>query len=592
MILHSSYQGDINVVLTTENADNFLEIPTGKKFVYNDNIYEFTLLGTTDIPLKVFINDEVYDIQLCSTSTDSITFKLRQCENKPFLHCFGAVKIEMEMTNTFYYSESIAVMVSNTAINDNVLNMVQFIYDNCEEYLYEEHKHSLKSVGIQDNEIKSLEAKIAFLRRTVDVYRQSYQYMKTNPYGKLEKTERVDSFSKLQSISQNTIRHIVNHIDELTAVNYDTGIRFNNQYYQPNRVLVECNSYSYDVYENRIIIGFLKTLVIDISGDIHMLQERTYFPQKATISSGYIDSMYQIFSRSLKRIADIIDDLKSLEAEYTELYFFYSRLLDIAADPVRTLPVFTPIFRSINAYRQIYQIISKWFSIGNYDLSKDDFILSFISTSKIYEYYCLVKMLKHINQNMNMKLIESKLMLYGVRNRYFSDTKYNNTFVFTKQETKLTLFFQPVIFGNDSTINGISLYRNTSTNAQQDVRKKGGYIYTPDYIIKIEKSGITNYIILDAKFSTTENIRIHQLQELVYKYLFSISTLNENESISGLYILCGKTSGDDQEDIVHDLAKKIHHTVKPFAEILVIGGNKTDDYSILEVIFNSIISVS
>ena len=58
-----------------------------------------------------------------------------------------------------------------------------------------------------------------------------------------------------------------------------------------------------------------------------------------------------------------------LEAEYTELYFFYSRLLDIAADPVRTLPVFTPIFRSINAYRQIYQIISKWFSIGNYDLT-------------------------------------------------------------------------------------------------------------------------------------------------------------------------------------------------------------------------------
>ena len=180
-------------------------------------------------------------------------------------------------------------------------------------------------------------------------------------------------------------------------------------------------------------------------------------------------------------------------------------------------------------------------------------------------------------------------MLYGVRNRYFSDTKYNNTFVFTKQETKLTLFFQPVIFGNDSTINGISLFRNTSTNAQQDVRKKGGYIYTPDYLIKIEKNGITNYIILDAKFSTTENIRIHQLQELVYKYLFSISPLYENESISGLYILCGKTSGDDKEDIVHDLAQKIHHIVKPFADILVVGGNKTDDYSMLEILFNSII---
>lgn len=589
MILHSSNQGDMSVVLTTENSDDFFEIPTGKEFVYNDNMYEFTLSGTTDVPLKVFINDEAYDIQLCGISSDSITFKLKQCEkDKPFLHCFGAVKIEIEMTDVSYYSTSIAVMVSNTNINNSVLNMVQFIYDNCEEYLYEEHKHSLKSVGIQDNEIKSLEAKIAFLQRAVDVYKQSYQYMKTNPYGKLEKTERVDSFNKLQSISPNTIRHIVNHIDELTAVNYDTGIRFNNQYYQPNRVLVECNSYSYDVYENRMIIGFLKTIVVDISGDIHMLQERTYFPKKTTVSSDYIDSMYQIFSRSLKRIADIIEKLKTLQAQYTELYFFYSRLIGITADPIRTLPIFSSVFRSINAYRQIYQIISEWFSIGNYDLGKDDLILSFISTSKIYEYYCLIKMLKHISQNMNMELIESKHMLYGVRNRYFSDTKYNNTFVFTKQETKLTLFFQPVIFGNDSTINGISLFRNTSTNAQQDVRKKGGFIYTPDYLIKIETNGVANYIILDAKFSTTENIRIHQLQELVYKYLFSISPLNENESISGLYILCGKTSGDDKEDIVHDLAQKIHHIVKPFADILVVGGNKTDDYSMLDILFNSI----
>ena len=72
------------------------------------------------------------------------------------------------------------------------------------------------------------------------------------------------------------------------------------------------------------------------------------------------------------------------------------------------IPVFTPVFRSINAYRQIYTVIHRWFSIGNYDLGKDELLLSFISTSKIYEYYCLIKMLSHITENTDYALTESK----------------------------------------------------------------------------------------------------------------------------------------------------------------------------------------
>ena len=92
---------------------------------------------------------------------------------------------------------------------------------------------------------------------------------------------------------------------------------------------------------------------------------------------------------------------------------------------------------------------------------------------------------------------------------------------------------------------------------------------------------------MDAKFSTPENIRLHQLQELVYKYLFSISTLNKTDHIKGLYILCGKQLGNDEEDIIHDLAQKIGHSVSPFADILVINGVKTDDYSITSMIFDN-----
>lgn len=539
----------------------------------------------TILPSKVYINDEVYDAEFYSKQSDGVLFKLKECD-KPFLQSFGAIKIEIELNGKQYYSKSIAVMVSNTAINNGVINMIEYIYDNCEDYLYEEHKYSSILSGIKENEIISLEAKIAFLKETLDIYKKSYPYLKNNPYCKLEKTESVDSFDKLQSVSQRTIQYIINNIDELAVVNYDTGIKFNNQYYQPNRVLVERNTYSYDVYENRIIIGFIKTLVSEIGIIIKSLKEKIYLKSKTTSSDGYIDSMYKIFSGSIKRINGYIDSLRSLQSSYKQLYYFYSKIFNISADTIKTPPVITPVFRSINAYRQIYTVIKNWFSIGNYDLGKDDLLLSFISTSKIYEYYCLVKMLRYINTDFNLK--ESKRVLYRVNNNYYSDTKYNNTFIFENNGIKITMFFQPVIYGDDKAFNRLNIFRNTSSNSKKDNNTRGK-IYTPDYIIKAEHNDRTDYIILDAKFSTPENIRLHQLQELVYKYLFSISTLNDNDRIIGLYILCGKKLGKDEEDIIHDLARKIGHNIKPFAEILVMNGVNTGDYSMITKIIDNVL---
>lgn len=584
--LQPKYHEEVEVLLQTDKESEFFDIPTGKEVVFNDNAYLFLLTGVTLLPSKVYINDEAYDAEFCSEELDGVKFKLKDCD-KPFLQSFGAIKIEVELNGKQYYSKSIAVLVSNTDINNGVINMIEYIYKNCEDYLYEEHKYSSIISGIKENETISLEAKIAFLEQTLDIYKKSYQYLKNNPYCKLEKKEDIDSFDKLQSISQRTIQYITNNIDELAVVNYDTGIRFNNQYYQPNRVLVEKSSYSSDVYENRIIIGFLKTLVSEINITIKNLLEKTYLKSKATPKDGYIDSMYQIFSKSIKRINGYIESLKALQNSYQQLYYFYSRLFNISADIVVALPVVTPVFRSINAYRQIYIVIHRWFSIGNYDLGKDELLLSFISTSKIYEYYCLIKMLCHINRNTDYNLTESKRISYRINNRYYTDSKYNNTFIFDKGDSKLTLFFQPVIYGNNRAFNGINIFRNTSSNSKQDNNR--GKTYTPDYIIKIEYDNTTNYIIVDAKFSTPENIRLHQLQELVYKYLFSISTLNDNDQIAGLYILCGKKLGNDVEDIIHDLAQKIGRRVSPFAEILVMNGVNANDYSMTNRIFNSIL---
>lgn len=569
--LHPDFHEATELLLQTEKESGYYDIPTGKEVVFNNKAYYFTLPGSALFPAKVFINDEAYDIEMYGKPTDGASFQLRKCE-KPFLESFGAIKIEIELDGKRYYSNSIAVMVSDNSVGFGILDMIEYIYNNCEDFLYEENRFSSVLPGMKNGETVSLESKIRFLQEILDVYKQSYQYLKTNPYSKLEKTESIDPFDKLQSVSQRTIQYITNNIDELAPVNYDTGIRFNNQFYQPNRVLAEHNYYSYDVYENRVIIGFLKTLVTEINSMTKNLQEKTYLKRELLAPQGYIDSMYRIFSRSIKKIGGYIETLKSLQNSYRELYYFYSKLFNISADMVTAVPAVTPVFRAVNAYRQIYLVIQKWFRVGSYDLGKDELLLSFISTSKIYEYYCLIKMLCYISNNENFTLLESKRVSYP----YYSNNRYNNTFIFKSKDVKLTLFFQPVVYGDSRAVNGLNLFRNTTSSSKTDSKSRGR-TYTPDYIIKAEHNGRADYLILDAKFSEPNNIRLHQLQELVYKYLFSISPLNDKDRVLGLYIICGKKPGNDEKDVIHDLARNIGRSVMPFAEILSMSGMNTDD---------------
>lgn len=592
LLLRSKYHGEIIVTLSSDEDNDYFSIPSGKELVYNDNEYTFCIVGNPIVPSKIIVNDDEYDIEpiLSNPHGVDMCFYLKDSSHQtcklPFLNSFGAIKIGLEIGGKCYYSKSIAVMVSNSDINNNVMNMIQYIYDNCEKYLYEEHEHSAISTGIKEDEIISLEAKIAYLDKALKVFKETYPYFTVNPYSKLRMTEEIGSFENLHTISANTVRYIAVHTDELVAVNYDTGIRYNKMFYQPTRTLIEHNTRTFDVYENQIVVGFLHTIVKEITQLVKELQERIYTPNKSLVRNGYIDSMYHIFSRSINKLNRYSVKLLSMRDEFKQLYFYYSKVLNLKGATVNHVPKFTPVFQTINAYRQIYQIIFEWFSCGNYNLGKEELLLSFISTSKIYEYYCLVKFLCYMEINLRYKLISSQRVSYSNANRFYVNTNHNNKFIFQNNKALLTLYFQPVIYNNDKATNGIRIFRNTSTNCKSNANSRGS-TYTPDYLLKIEYVDHTEYLIMDAKFSTPDNIRQHSLQNLVYKYLFSISPLDKKDSIKGLYIICGKSSVNDKLNTVHDYASDINKKIEPFAEIVTMGGLDTENYYIPSVIIKS-----
>lgn len=545
------------------------------QYVYNDCAYYFSVEDEKGTQVKIndlFINNEKIEDRGFITGHKSICV---------FLECFGFVKLEVIIMGEAYITLNIRVAMRENLINNNIINMIDYIYDNCDDYLYEEHKYSEIESGVKSNINISIEAKLSMLGEIIDTYKREYNVLKHSAQSKPVNSNKIGNFNELRNINVNTMNYIVNHPEELQPVNYNSGIIVNKRYYQPRKTLVQSISYSYDIYENQIILGFLIMVINDLNIMKKVIEDSKKNNYKRYQKDGYIDSTYYIYNRNAKFLDELIKKIDENISVIQMIYWEYKNIFKISGLQLSDLPRYTNIFRRVMPYHAIFELIVKWINSGNYNLAKSDLILSFISVSKIYEYFCLLK-INHSIENCDYELIHGFPFKY-MENKYYHNTTYNNTFKFKKGDIYLTVYYQPVIYGKRGKFeiyNNLKLFRSTTIsiadpniNAMLDDREeqRGNY-YVPDFVLKIQKDDIENYYILDSKHSSSNNIKRYQLPSLVYKYLYSLNTFKHTERIAGLCILCGKEDVNTTENL-HDIAYHYQIQINPSAYICTITGN-------------------
>jgi hypothetical protein len=530
--------------------------------------------------VKLFVNDELIPTH---KRTDTDSAELFPKDGRIFADCFGVAQVECIVNDVSFVSKNIPVMMRSSDVNKNVANMIDYIYTNGERYLYENRR--------------SIEAKLDILQRTLETYKKCYQFFVNAPKKKLISEEVIGSFEKLETITFKTMRHIVSHPEELVRVNYDTGIKISKQNFQPQNTLISTAAYSEDVFENQIVVGFLRTVIFElrnidkqISGWLTATNRGAAEPD-----TEYIDSMVYVYSESNRALDRCHAAVRKLTAQFEKMHYNYSTVLRVSSYTVGALPAYTSVFRSVKAYSLVYKQIFEWFNYGNYNLEKSNVVFRFISTSKIYEYFCLVKINSCLENHMGYKLIGDGYEYKYPEMAFYTNTGYNNTFEFVNESDpaeRVTVYFQPVVSVNTKPRNNIRLFRNTtysmSRSDTQNTDGSGcrrGTFYSPDFIIKVAKNNTAKYFILDAKFSTVNVIAEHQLSGLVFKYWFSISAYNPEDSVSGICFMCGK--GNDTDEIVD-----VYNVggIKPSAKFIKLNGANLNDYSQIKALLKEYVA--
>lgn len=392
---------------------------------------------------------------------------------------------------------------------------------------------------------KSLSSYIQLLEQVIACYKNNYAYFRMQGKHTIKQSSVLVSYEKVKKVSRDSFNWIMQNADQLADVPHTSGIQYQGKNYLPYHIKTDASQKSWDVYENRVIIAFLYTVLLNAKQilsefDRDILNEERIiskihgnFPKEYYASIIIIKSLQVSFCRILLgKLNHSIDALQNLYKQYETLF-------DIQTSILTTFPRKTSTFCEVKPYTQAFEIIVRWFRYGEYSLEKERLILQVKTLDKLFEYYCLLQLLKLLADNGYQKAdIKEPTFKYpytSADEHYQNEQDVANTYVLSRNNITATLYYQPVISAYDFE-NSLTLYRTTS--------KKGYYI--PDFVLKFSSSEHDEeYIIFDAKFANRDTIKNFRLPEVIRKYSCELCAAADCHAPKMVWILQGRINSNE-----------------------------------------------
>ena len=160
-------------------------------------------------------------------------------------------------------------------------------------------------------------------------------------------------------------------------------------------------------------------------------------------------------------------------------------------------------------YRLCYECMAKWFGAGDYTFNHLNYLFKLKTLSRIFEYYCLIKMQNAISL-CGYVLRESDRIIYDIED---DSENINNQYIFEGNGFEITLLYEPSIWTDKSNV-----CTNLYSTGYNFLKSKWNNRWTPDFVLKVSGQYKDYYYILDAKYSSFYNVKRRYIPALVLKY--------------------------------------------------------------------------
>lgn len=505
---------------------------------------------------NVVLNDEADNVEGDVKYKDSIPAE------QPFLLHYDLVTLSFILlftdgSSTEYFSDFMLCISKSEEDATNIQKMLQELIDfddtQVGEWIFSDAKrdtsNSLYEGKWNKRAYKSLSSYTQLLEQVISCYKNNYAYFKTQGKHTIKRSNVCVSYENVKTISQDSFNWIIQNTDQLANVPYSSGIQYQGKNYLPYHIKTDTNKKSWDVYENRIVIGFLHTalqngkqILTEFESDI-LNEERIISRIHGGIPKEYSAPIITIKSLQVSFCRILLGKLKRSIDTLQNIYKQYVTLFDVPILPLTTFPRKTSTFCEIKPYAQIFEMVVRWFQYGEYSLEKERLILQVKTLDKLFEYYCLLRLLKLLADNgyqkADVKDPAFKYTYTSADEHYLNEKDVANTYLLSNNNVVAVLYYQPVISAVQFE-NGLTLYRTTKPyNSKLDY-------YTPDFVLKFSSSEHDEeYVIFDSKFSSRSNIKNHSLPEVIRKYSCEMCVSADSRAPKMVWILQGRVNSKE-----------------------------------------------
>lgn len=414
--------------------------------------------------------------------------------------------------------------------------------------------YSLFEAGLQSNVPKSISSMIQLFEKAIVEYEDNYAFFRSHGYRKIRKEKKKLPQRMIRQAGMPELMWICKNSNVLRKTLHETNIEYRGTYYLPYEVETNVKVKTYNSYENKLVLGFLNTLVASARNVLNGLEEQSqsiYELEKKLNKINQVEYSFPglaLIQLCARREKDYINKLRDIVFTLRAIQRKYEKALSDAIPSFTRNPKKTKIFQEVKQYSEIYSLIIEWLKFGDFTLAREMLALHSPRLDKLYEYYVLLKILSWFesrgfkedpNEEHPIECLSYSLDYVN----YADEKKVSTSYKLAKEGVKIRLYYQPVIYGDLREENGIKLHRLS--------KRKGDSFWTPDYLVLIDDgSGSLRWHVFDAKYSKINDLwngfpEKGNLVKAISKYKTDINSLPENGKIESVWLLCGRDTAQN-----------------------------------------------
>lgn len=482
---------------------------------------------------EVYIED--YEVSLDQKNKSFVSQR-----HQFFRESFGLSYLRIYHNDEKY--EYIFNVLAEKVTSDQAQSIIKYVYEKNPNLL----KVNLSRTTIQQNLVRDedthFESFLDFTQSFIN-FLDSRKFYLINLINK-------KSISKKEIIANRTNKiidpeDVLLNLDKIYQDNTSSDIYINRNHYSASNLPSEYLSETFDFKDNQIILSSLiytqinlKKILdiingIDLINPINSDKEYNEFSSRNDISRVIL----KVTSFGLlKRITLILKEIEY----YT--HFFKNVLKVSHKGPI--YPQITKLTLANPFYKEIFLKIRNIYECGAFGMQGISAKIKIRSMSKIYEFFCLYKMIESL-ENLGFSIDEE-----------YKSGDIPQIIKLSRDDKFIKIYYEKLINYIDN--ENLEYSTLVSTNYYHQGNKKYNY-YNPDYVIEIEdkKSSKVFYYIIDAKFRSSRNLKAdNTLQKTKGKYFDNLryfdhrnNTLSNSNILGNILLYQGHENFGLYEDI-------------------------------------------